>query len=131
MLRDRRRRKRAAGLDAQSLGGTSVAHDGALASLRDFLQAAGVVGRTAAGPDEEAARRELIAAVARIVGSLPPPLPDICARLPDQSRAAIREELGLSRRQFDNAMALLRKTFQDAGLADFRFGGHVARKRRR
>jgi len=130
MLRDRRRRKRAAGLDAQSLEGTSVTQDEAPASLRDVLHPEQVVGRTAIGPDEEAARRELIAAVARIVGSIPPPLPDICARLPDQSHAAIREELGLSRRQFDTAMALLRKTFEDAGLAALRLGGHVPRKRR-
>lgn len=130
MLRDRRRRKRAAGLDAQSLEATSVTQDGAPGSLRDVLHQEQVVGRIAIGPDDEATRRELIAAVTRIVESLPTPLPDICARLPDQSHAAIRDELGLSRRQFDNAMALLRKTFEDAGLATFGFGGHVKRKRR-
>ena len=130
MLRDRWRRKRAAGLEAQSLEATSATQDGAPASLRDVLHPDQVVGRTAIGPGDEAARRELIAVVARIVGAMPPPLPDICARLPDQSHAAIRGELGLSRRQFDNAMARIRKTFEDAGLADFRFGGHVARKRR-
>lgn len=130
MLRDRRRRKRAAGLDAQSLEATSVTQDDAPASLRDVLNPEQVVGRTAIGPDDEAARRELIAAVARVVRTLPQPLPDICARLPDQSHAAIRKELGLSRRQFDTAMALLRKTFEDAGLAALGLGGHVPRKRR-
>ncbi len=130
MLRDRRRRKRGAGLVAQSLEATSATQGQAPASLRDVLHPEQVVGRTAIGPDDEAARRELIAAVGRIIGSLPPPLPNICARLPDQSHAAIRDELGLSRRQFDSAMALLRETFEDAGLAGFRCGGHVARKRR-
>jgi len=118
MLRDRRRRKRAAGLEAQSLEGTRVVDDGASASLRDVLHSEQVLGRTAIGPDDEAARRELIAVVARIVGSMPPPLPDICMRLSHQSHAAIRRELGLSRRQFDGAMARIRKSFGDTGLAD-------------
>lgn len=116
LLRERRRLKRAAALDAQSLESTGVTDDGETTSLRDVLRAEQVIGRFAVGPEEEAARRELIAAVARVVASLPPLLRDISARLPEQSQAEIKRELGLSRRQFDSAMARIRQIFTDARL---------------
>lgn len=118
LLRERRRLKRAAGRDAVSLEGSPVVSDGASSTLRDALSAERVPGRSAETPSEQLGREELIAAVARVVSALPPLLREICSRLPDQSDAAIKRDLGLSRRQFDGAMARIRQTFADARLGN-------------
>lgn len=116
LLREQRRLKRAAGRDAVSLEESRVVNGGVNTTLRDALSAERVRGRVDDTPDDEIGRKELIAAVARVVSALPPLLRDICTRLPDQSDAAIKRELGLSRRQFDSAMARIRQTFADARL---------------
>ncbi|MBU0616551.1 MAG: hypothetical protein KKI02_02420 [Planctomycetes bacterium] len=116
LLRERRRHKRAAARESLSLEGSPVVSDGAKTTLREALSANRLAGCHADGPVDELVRKELIAAVARVVGSLPPLLRDICARLPEQSQVDIKRELGLSRRQFDSAMARIRKIFADARL---------------
>ncbi|MCG3127357.1 MAG: hypothetical protein CHACPFDD_02216 [Phycisphaerae bacterium] len=118
LLRGRRRQKRAAARDAVSLEGARVVTGGVNTTLREALSAERVRGRSDESPDDEITRQELIAAVARVVSALPPLLRDICARLPDQSDAAIKRELRLSRRQFDSAMARIRQTFADARLGN-------------
>jgi hypothetical protein len=114
LLRERGRQKRAPARDAVSLEGSRVVTGGVNTTLRDALSSENVPGRSDAQPDDEINRQELIAAVARVVSALPPLLRDICARLPDQSDAAIKRELGLSRRQFESAKARIRQTFADA-----------------
>lgn len=116
LLRERRRQKRAAARDAVSLEGSRVVTGGVNTTLREALSAERVPGRSDESPEDEFARQEVIAAVARVVSALPPLLRDICTRLPDQSDAAIKRELGLSRRQFDSAMARIRQTFADTRL---------------
>ena len=116
LLRERRRQKRAPARDAVSLEGTRIVTGGVNTTLRDALSSENVPGRNDVQPDDEISRQELIAAVARVVSALPPQLRDICARLPDQSDAAIKRELGLSRRQFESAKTRIRKTFTDARL---------------
>ncbi len=116
LLRERRRQKRAPARDAVSLEGSRVVTGGVNTTLREALSAECVRGRDDESPDDEITRQEVIAAVARVISALPPLLRDICTRLPDQSDAAIKRELGLSRRQFDGAMARIRQTFADARL---------------
>lgn len=116
LLRERGRQKRAAARDGVSLEGSRAVSDGVTTTLRDALSAERVPGRTADTPDDAVIRQELIAAVARVVSVFPPLLREICSRLPDQSDAAIKRELGLSRRQFDSAMARIRQIFADARL---------------
>lgn len=116
LLRERRRQKRAPARDAVSLEGSRVFTGGVNTTLRDALSAERVPGRSDDSPEDGVARQELIAAVARIVSALPPLFRDICTRLPGQSHANIKRELGLSRRQFDGAMARIRQIFTDARL---------------
>lgn len=113
LLRDRRRPGRAAIRCACSLEGSQLTGDGDHAPRRDALGA-----DPGPSPDDEAARRELIALVAQVVDDLPDALQAICRRLPDQCPAQIKRELGLSRREFDAALGSIRRAFADARLGD-------------
>ena len=117
LLRDRRRQKRAAGFTAQSLEQTYVRQDQGIASLRDVLGLADLYRRTGAGDDDER-RAETVAAVIEAFQSLPPDLQDLCRRLIDGTAASAARELGISRRQFRNAIERVRHHFEASGLED-------------
>ena len=116
MLRDRRRQKRAAGFTAQSLEQTDVVQDHGIASLRDVLRPSDLGRRTGAGDEER--RAETVAAVIEAFQSLPPDLQDLCRRLIDGTAASAARELGISRRQFRNAIERVRHHFEASGLED-------------
>lgn len=117
MLRDRRRKKRAPSLTAQSLEGTRARSDEEVASLRDMLTEVDLrrrIGTAASDQD----RAELIAAVVEAFQLLPQDLQDLCRRLIDGTAASVARELGVSRRQVRNAIERVRRHFEAAGLAD-------------
>lgn len=116
LVRDRRRAKRAPGFFARSIETLQenvteepVSGAGVLAD-DDALRRLGL----AAGDPQ--ATRELRAAIARVIASLPSPLAEVCAGLVDGNVASVARELGISRRQVGNAIAELRRRFTAAGL---------------
>lgn len=118
MLRNRRRKKRAAGFSAQSIDCAGSRPPDDAGSLREVLSDADGrrrTGTTAGDPEQV----ERLAAVLDAYQSLPPELQDVCRRLIDSPAASIARELGISRRQVRNTIERIRSYFESTGLGDF------------
>jgi len=117
IIRDRWRLKRAAGLNLQSLEGSTLQHEGEEKALADVLVNDDLQRRygTSGVPDEE--RREMSADLAQVLARLAAPLRKIAHLLMnDGNEASIARDLGMSRRRVRKAIAEIRRHFRQAGL---------------
>jgi RNA polymerase sigma factor (sigma-70 family) len=119
ILRDRRRKKRAAGHRLQSLEGTTLLNEGEEKTLLDVLvdedlhRRHGVHG---AGDEE---RGDVSADTAAVLSRLAPDPREIAHLLMEGAReATIARALGISRRQVRSAVAAIRRHLKDAGLTE-------------
>ena len=117
-LRDRRRKKRAAGFTAQSLERTRALSDEDSGFLRDMLTEGDLYRRlgTAASDQNQV---ELTAAVEEALSSLPAEDREICRQIIEGTMTSIARDLGVSRRQIRNAIARIRRHFEAASLGDY------------
>ncbi|MBL7132883.1 MAG: hypothetical protein ISS78_02180 [Phycisphaerae bacterium] len=116
MCRDRKRLKRAAGLNLQSLEGSALLDEGEEKSLLDVLVDDDLRRRQATyqEPDED----QCIASVdmTETLRHLSPVFREIARLLMDgATEASVARELGISRRRVRKAMAELRERFQQMG----------------
>jgi RNA polymerase sigma-70 factor, ECF subfamily len=118
MLRDRLRQKRATGFTAQSLEAVPSDTNQDTGVLRDLLTIRDLQRRTGISADD-LDRAELIAAVVHAVKSLPPDLQGVCRELIDGTISSAACNLGISRRQVRNAVARIRRHFEQAGLGNY------------
>lgn len=117
IIRDRWRLKRAAGLNLQSLEGSTLRHEGEEKTLADVLIDDDLQRRygTSGVPDEE--QREMSADLARVLGRLAAPLRKIAHLLMDDgNEASIARDLAMSRRRVRKAIAEIDRHFRRAGL---------------
>jgi DNA-binding NarL/FixJ family response regulator len=117
ILRDRRRKKRAAGHRLQSLDGTTLLNEGEEKTLLDVLVDEDLHRRhgTHGASDEE--RGNISADTATVLSRLAPDLREIAHLLMEGARElTIAQALGISRRQVRNAVTAIREHLNDAGL---------------
>jgi DNA-directed RNA polymerase specialized sigma24 family protein len=117
IIRDRWRLKRAAGLNLQSLEGSTLRHEGEEKALADVLVDDDLQRRdgTSGVSDEE--RCEMSADVAHALDRLTASLRPVARLLMDDgNEASIARDLGMSRRQVRKAIDDIRRHFQRAGL---------------
>ena len=117
IIRDRWRLKRAAGLNLQSLEGSTLRHEGKEKGLMEVLvdddlrRRRGIPGV----PEEE--RREVSVDMAGVLARLAAPLRGIARLLMDDgNEASIARDLGMSRRRVRKAIDDIRRHFRRAGL---------------
>lgn len=117
IVRSRSRLKRVAAYRAESLD--RPVGEGRQQALSD-LMASGCVHRRFGTLDRgELERAEQVVDVTSVLATLPPELQDIARRLAASNEAAVARELGISRRQVRNAVAEIRRRFEEAGLGNF------------
>lgn len=119
ILRDRRRKKRAAGFRAKSLDVPTGGNDEGPLTFRDLISEVDLGRRlgTVSDYDQDA---ESAAAVAEAFQSLPPDLQELCQRLMNGSATAVARDMCVSRYWMRSAMERVRRHFQRHGLGDSR-----------
>jgi len=120
LVRERRRGKRtpAAGVVAQSLEVMVDQADGPPAPLGATLSQADVERRTGGDATSEIDLFELADDVAHLIDALPPELQAVCRARMERNRSETERDLGLSRRNYDAAMAVIRQHFAQGGFGE-------------
>jgi len=117
IVRDRWRLKRAAGLNLQSLEGSTLQHEGEEKALADVLVDDDLQRRHGAYGIADAERCEASADTSGLVARLRSPLREIAQLLMDGAcEASIARDLGISRRRVRKAICEIRRHFRQAGL---------------
>jgi len=118
MVRERKREKRvpAEGINVESLADIVEQPDGPPAPLAALVSGADLQRRVGTVPLTDAELYELIEGVGCAIASPPPELQQLCRSLMQRNRSTTERELGLSRRNSDAALELLRQHFTRAGL---------------
>ncbi|MEX0718358.1 MAG: sigma-70 family RNA polymerase sigma factor [Planctomycetaceae bacterium] len=123
LLRERRRRMRAAGLRAQSLDQPAR---GCSLPLAERLEDEDRCRRLGTVPEESVEAWIDAGAFAHAMASAPVHLRDVLRRVMGGSVVSAARELGVSRRQIRNALAQAREHFERAGFGELDLGGHSA-----
>jgi DNA-directed RNA polymerase specialized sigma24 family protein len=118
ILRDRGRLKRAAGNGAQSLESMVADRDGMSRPIGETITASDTDRRTGGSRCSDIEDFEFADAFQAAWGSLPAEIADVCRRVMERGITAAADELGVSRRQIRNALAIARVHFAAAGLGD-------------
>jgi len=120
MCRDRRRLKRAGEMQTTSLDACAVQMDGedeVEVSLADQLGEADRLRHRCAEHCPERERRDVAAAVAAATERMPPAVREVCRQfMAGGTESSVARDLGVSRRQVRNAMAVARDELRRAGL---------------
>ena len=118
MCRDRKRRKRAAGLNLQSLDGSTLKDDGEERTLLDVLVDDDLRRRHGGYGASEKERRDASSDTLRTLDRLPARLRRIARLWMDgENEVSIARNLGISRRQVRKATAEIEERFRQAGVA--------------
>ncbi len=118
MCRDRKRRKRAAGLNLQSLDGSTLKDDGEERTLLDVLVDDDLRRRHGGYGASEEERRDASSDTLRTLDRLPARLRRIARLWMDgENEVSIARNLGISRRQVRKATAEIEERFRQAGVA--------------
>jgi len=115
IVRERRRLKRAAGLQTQSVDSTLINRGAQTLPLADLLSEADLYRRRGGSSPRE---RQRWTDLSQAVAGLPPELRDLCRRLMSATPTSVARDLGVTRRQVRNAIALIRRHLEKAGLED-------------
>jgi RNA polymerase sigma factor (sigma-70 family) len=119
ILRDRRRKKQAAGHRLQSLEGTTLLNEGEEKTLLDVLVDEDLHRRHGSHVAGDEERSDVSADTAAVLSRLAPDPREIAHLLMAGAReATIARALGISRRQVRSAVAAIRRHLKDAGLAE-------------
>lgn len=118
LVRERKREKRlpAEGVAIESLADVVDQPDGPPAPLATLVSTVDLHRRAGVAPLTDAELFEIIEGVGSAIASLPPELQRLCRVLAQRNQTTTKRVLGISRRDFDAAMDLLRHHFTRAGL---------------
>jgi DNA-directed RNA polymerase specialized sigma24 family protein len=119
MCRGRRRIKRGASIQPQSLEGSTILEEGEEKSLLEMLLEGDLHRHHGGDAMDDIDRCQMMEDLSGVLGQLAPDLRRVAGMIMDgASEVAISRQLGISRRQVHKAIAGIREQFENAGMGD-------------